>query len=398
MSNENTNAESKVLIDIADMPAGFYLCLNNAERFLKISKQLLSNRDYQAAIPLATISIEEALKGLEIVIKFSRNQGITAGDWDNLMNHKHKLTNVFQWALDNLKSMNDDDFDKAKDELSKTDLKCEDSVDAITRNLQRLLAAYGHFQKLREMCLYSSWDKQSSKWVMFDELTEEKQEALTFFTVTEAQTRINFLKRFIEKYINRQRKNAQLLIELPYPPYKDYRPPEEWESNGLPICPQSKIEQTRYERGFEVMKWFININSFQSSSDILRKVVLECLRMIIKQKVSEMFPHPMIDAIAQAAFAASADNEAPVMALSDDSAQTHDGKPTIVFAAIAKMDSGICSLSKVEVLSPPPKRKLTQAMIEKIIRTEKIIERSHGKTVPTSLCIEALSTIGIKCK
>lgn len=407
MKNENNSgadkcseAESEVLINTGDMAVGFYLCLNNSEKFLKISKQLLNSKDYQASIPIATISIEEAMKGLEIVIKFSKNQGITADDWDRLMSHKHKLTNVLQWAIDNLKSRSEDDLNKTKDELSKTGLKYEGSLDAGIRRLERSLAAYGHFQKLREICFYSNWDKQNSKWTIFDELAEEKQEALAFFIVTEAQIRLNFLRRFIEKYVNRHRKNGHLLTKVPYPSYEDYKPPEDWESNSLHTYPQSKIEQIKYEKGFEIMKWFININSFQFASSIFRKSMLEYLRLIARRKVPELFPHPMIDAMITAAFMASTSSvkDKPVMATSGDSDQTYNGKPAIVFAAIAKMDSDTCNFVEVRSLFPYPESKLTQDMIERIIRTETVIERCSGKTIPMNLCIEALSVIGIKCK
>ena len=399
--DKNLEVEPKALINTSDMLVGIYLCLNNSETFLKTSNQLLNNKNYQASIPIATISIEEAMKGLELVMKLDRNWGITVDDWDKLMNHKHKLTGVLQWALNTLENMNSADFDKVKNDMAtETGVRYEDSLDAGKRNLQRTLAAYGHLQKLREMCFYSSWDKQNAKWLVFSELTEEKQEVLAFFVFMEAQIRFNILKKFIEKFVNKQRKQGQLLTKVPYPPYEDYKPPRDWESNALPTSPQSKAERVKYDRGFEVMKWFMSTHSFEFSASIFHKALIQCLRVIVQQGASELFPHPMIDAMVMAASAAYASNEEDqhVMALSGDANQTYSGNPAIVFAAIAKMNSNTCHFVEVETLAPNLKRKFTQDMVEKIIRTEIILERCGGKIVPVSICIEALSVIGIKCK
>ena len=69
----------------------------------------------------------------------------------------------------------------------------------------------------------------------------------------------------------------------------------------------------------------------------------------------------------------------------------------IVFTVTAMMKSSVCKLVKIVDMSCPT-IEFTQNMIEKIIRTEIIIERNHGKEISSDLWIEALNTIGIRTK
>ena len=301
-SSESQEPKSEILIDNTSLLQGFYFCLYNSEKFFKTSKLLFDSKDYQSSIPIATISIEETMKGFELLKKFSHDQGITVENWKYLKNHKYKLTHVLEDNIQYLKSTPDKNITKTRNEVAKTGLRNDDvSIDDAIKSLQIMLARYTHFQKLRESCFYSDWDKLSEKWMIFDELPQEKQEALSFFVCEEARTSLILLKRNIERYVNRLRETGQLLKKLPYPSYEELRSPEKWESNNLLLQIQHRVDQIRFSRGIEVMNQFIELNSLQHLSlGIFRKIMHKYLKVIAKQEDTKWFPHPMIKAMMMA--------------------------------------------------------------------------------------------------
>ena len=400
-SEDNQESKPETLIENADLLKGFYSCLHNAEKFFKTSKSLFDNKDYQSSIPIATICMEESMKGLELLTKFRRNQVVTVDDWKELKNHKHKLTHVMEDALNDLKKASEEDIEKAKEEVAKTGHENKNvKVADVIKNLQNKSGIHSHFQEIREGCFFSDWDKLRGKWVIFDELSSEMQDALAFFVYAEAQINLNLLKMGIERYVNKLRETKQLLEKLPYPSYQELRSPEKWESNSLSFPIQNKVDRVKYEKGLKVMKQFIEEKSFQFLSfGIFRKTMLEYLKVIAKQKDEKWFPHPMIKAMMMAVSLAKTENKEGenIAALAGDADQTYEGKPMITFNVIVKMNSGICEFVKITDMAHP-EIEFTQDMIEKIIRTEIVIERQQGKDIPHYIGTEALNVIGLKTK
>ena len=400
-SNENQESKPETLIENADLLPGVYSCLHNSETFFKTSKSLFDGKDYQSSIPIATICMEESMKGLELLTKFRRNQNVTVDDWKYLKNHKHKLTHVMEDAMEDLKNASDKDIEKVKKEVAQTGHQSSDvNVSDAIKRLQGKSSIHYHFQELREGCFFSDWDKLRGKWIIFDELSSEMQDALAFFIFVEAQINLNLLKMGIERYVNKLRETEQLLKKLPYPSYSELRTPDKWESNNLSFSIQGKVDEVRYEKGLKVMKQFIEEKSFQFLSfGLFRKTMLEYLKVIAKQEDKKWFPHPMIKAMMMAMSKAKEKNKEGenIMAVSGDADQTYGGKPMITFTAIAKMNSGVYEFVKIIDMAHP-EIEFTQDLIEKIIRTEIIIERQQGKDIPHNIGTEALNAIGLKTK
>lgn len=390
------------LMDNADILPGFYTCLYNAEKFYKSSKSLFESKDFQSSIPIATISIEESLKGLELLTKFRHNEDITIESWKDLKNHKHKLTHVMQEAIKDLKNSTKEELDKAKKELGKVGERVSTmSVDDAIKNLESRSGIHSHFKELREACFYADWDKLRKKWITFDELSGDMAEALAFFVLAEAQINLNLLKMGIERYVNKLRETGQLLKKLPYPSYAEHRTPDNFESSELKFPIQNKANEIMYDKGLKVMQQFIDQRSFRFLSfGIFRKTMLEYLRVIAKQDSIHWHPHPMIKAIMMALSGLEREEykeDENIAALSDDSDLTYSGKPMMIFNVVARKKSDIAELVDVAELSHP-EFKFDQDVIEKIIRTEVIIERVQGKDVSASIYIEALNVIGVRTK
>lgn len=390
------------IMDNADILPGFYTCLYNAEKFFKSSKSLFEAKDFQASIPLATISIEESLKGLELLTKFRHNEDITIESWKDLRNHKHKLTHVLQEIIKDLKNTTQEDLDKAKKELGKfTEPVSSMTIDDAIKNLEGRSGIHSHFKELREACFYADWDKLRKKWITFDELTTDMAEALSFFVLAEAQVNLNLLKMGIERYVNRLRETGQLLRKLPYPSYIEHRTPENFESNALEFPKRKKADSVLYDKGLKVMQQFIEQRSFQFLSfGVFRKTMLEYLKVITKQDSIHWHPHPMIKAMMMAMSGLHREDYKEgenIVAIADDSDLTYNGKAMMVFNVVAKKKSDVTEFVNITELSHQ-EIKFHGDLIEKIIRTEIIIERCHGKDVPASIYIEALNAIGVRTK
>ena len=400
MTDENKNKKESLMIPTKDLLTGFYASLHNAENFLKSCKTLLEKDEFQSCIPLAIISMEESLKGLELLTRFRKNEDLTNKIWTDLKNHKHKLTYVMNESLKSLKKATKEDLENAKTELGKfgRDLDKTDISKTIT-DIQKRIGINSNFQELKEACFYVDWDVRRGEWMLFDELPKDYMDKLTFYVVSEAELTLNLLKIMIEMHINRLRKTNQLLEKLPYPSYVEYRTPENFESNALQDLLKEKINQVKHAEGLKVIKQFIEQKSFRFLSfGIFRKTMLEYFKVIEKQDFDQRLPHPLIKAMLMATSKVQELNKdgENIAAISDDADVTYSGKPMMVFNVIATKKLGVCEFVNVTELKED--FECTSDIIEKIIRTEIILERQIGKDVPFAFYIEALNVIGIKTK
>ena len=338
--------ESKepILIQNLNLLQGFYASLHNAENFLTSSKTLFDKDDFQSCIPLAIISIEESLKGIELLRRFQRGEYLTNEVLTTLKNHKHKLTHVMNESLEILKNIIKD-LEKTKETLGKSNIGIGKSdLSQRIANIQSRSAVYSHFQELKEACFYADWDKPREKWMLFDELLKDSKEKLAFFVHSEAEILLNLLKIGIETYVNRLRETGQLLEKLPYPSYPEHRSPENFESNTLKKPLGKKIDQIKHNEGLKIMKQFIKQRSFEFLSfDIFSNTKREYLKVIEKQSPDKWYPHPVIKAMMiTASKAQKLDKEKDtVTAISDDSDVTYEGKPMMIFNVTAKVTSDV---------------------------------------------------------
>ena len=399
--SEKNEFESGILIKNTDLIGGVYFCLHNSVQFLESSEMLLDKSHYQTSISISTISIEESMKGLELLAKFRHNENITTDDWKNLTDHKHKLTKSITDALETLKKGSEDEIKKAQIDVEKYGYEFGDlSVQDFINRLKNKSNIYAHFQKLREKCFYLNWDRLKDKWIVFDELSPEMQEALAFFVYVEAYTNQMILKFSIERHVDRLSENGRPLTTPSNDTHKEHKSTEKSKNTDLFFPSNRKIDQIKYKKGFDIMKQFMEEKSFQFLSlNICNKSMSKYLKIIAKQDDEKWFPHPMIKALMTAGSLSykEAIEGKSVMAVSDDSNQTYSGEPMMTCMAVAKTTSGKCEFIKIYD-TEYSEINFTENMLEKIFRTEIIIERSQGKEISSDIWIEALNVIGIRTK
>jgi len=325
---------------------------------------------------------------------------MTSDDWNSLRSHKHKLTHVYEDAIRVLQEAGEKEEAEAMKKLEESGMRVPPvSKEKLIKLLQAKSSIHSQFQALRESCLYSDWNEATAKWSVFSEVGQNEQEAIAFFVLRETELQLDFLRFAIESIVNDLRKSGQQAANFPYPKYKDYRTPDQFESMKKFNEPVSKLDQVKYDRGLLVMKKFITFR-FKSldlvTFGVFRDSMMPYLKLIQNQEYDEWYPHPMTKALMLALSAAQDGSEnGNYMGLSGD-ADTPEDMPHVSFAVVVSRNAENYIIAKVEDLVND--HTLTKAEFEKVIRTETIIERSLGKEVPVSTLIEAISAIGVKVK
>src|SRR2546421_11298509 len=261
MSNSNDSyiTNSQLLI-------GVFSAWKNARYFLEQSKQLNKDRKYQAAIPYATISLEESMKGIELLNAFRRKQNMSKEDWNKMKSHKHKLIHAKKEAAQIMEKSDKKDDEKAIKELEEYGFEIPDiAKEKIIEITKQRAHVHSHFQNLREKCLYTDWDEIEVDWTNFSSLSEDRQEALAYFVLEESENDLEYLEFYIEKMMNKLRKDG-ITAQVPYPPYQEYRDPDKYESIKRWENKGTKAEQIKYDQGLLVMKKFIGLNAFENVS------------------------------------------------------------------------------------------------------------------------------------
>ena len=116
---EKEEQKEDVFVDKKELLFGAYAALRHAEKFLKSARNLNEKKDYQAAIPLATIAIEEAAKGIELAVRYRKFQDISKDEWEKLKTHKHKLVHAKESAAEILSKSTEEEDKKNVEELKK---------------------------------------------------------------------------------------------------------------------------------------------------------------------------------------------------------------------------------------------------------------------------------------
>lgn len=226
------SSDENVYIPNAQLMIGAFHAWDNARYFLKLCRQHYKNREFQAAIPFATIALEETQKGIDLVNRFRRKQDMTKDDWNKMKTHKHKLVHTKEEAVKIMEGSSKEDDEKTFKELKNggfplpTNFDKERIID-ITRGRAQI---HSHFQNLREKCLYTDWNEIDGEWTNFSSLSDDRKDALAYFVIEEAETDFRFLEFAIEKMVNKLRADGILTAKVPYPPYDEYRTMDKFES------------------------------------------------------------------------------------------------------------------------------------------------------------------------
>ena len=253
MSRDEENNNTKdVLIAWPHIASGMYLSRRNAKRHFEDAKFLYHNSKYQSAIPMFILAIEESFKSSELSINFRKRQGITQKSWNSLQQHKHKLTYLSNFIIENVENMST--------ELAQSMAK-EIGIESLIKNKEKILNINkadqfitSQLQFLKERCLYQNWNKEFSAWDDFYYLTLEQKKDLAYYIMKRTEGRLHQLDLVIEFAVYVIRRDGFMIKDLEFPTYNELRQPRDFiiKLDADPID-----DYFRFHRGLKIIESLI---------------------------------------------------------------------------------------------------------------------------------------------
>ena len=210
--------DEDILIDYPQVVVGMYLVRQNAKQIFQDAKFLHDNQKFHTAIPLFIISLEESLKSHEMAIKFRKKESISSDEWRYLKHHKHKLSHVSNFVIENMASMDDETSKNVLNELGLEEslFRHRNEITAINKAEKDIES---HFQKLKEFCLYQNWNVEFEEWDEFDGLNSEQKEDLAYFIMKKSEIHLYQLDIAIEMAVYVIRRDNFMIKDLEFPAY-----------------------------------------------------------------------------------------------------------------------------------------------------------------------------------
>lgn len=403
--------KSDAYIKPPDVMQGAFLIHRKAKKTYYDAKFMYDNQKFTSSIVHAITAIEESQKSIELAIMMRKNQAITREIWGKMMTHKYKLINTKKFSLQTLENQSLSNIEKyLKKLLPRTQ---EFNTNQLKEILRKRIYIYPYFQKIKEKCQYLDWDEKTNSWDNFDNLDNNKQQDIAYYFLVTNALELNCCQLCIEYSINVIRQKG--LKEFAYNTdpkktilsYPEYRDPNDFDVVRKPDISIFDLEQNRYVRGYNMIKKFADI---QGSINKLHQayhsdLFVNVLKLLNKQPDSIMYPHPIIRAAMITLSTleekyeenpSDFDTKKNIVGGSGDAEETSNGEPTMVALCMASCEKGIYVLEKFSINGD--EYISTHEIIENILKTEEVIEKHKGKTMPLDAVHEAYGKIGIKLK
>ena len=390
---EEQDPFNNVLIDWSHVVTGMYLVRKNAQRIFADAKFLYDNKKFQSAIPLFIISVEESFKSHELSIKFRKKQPITQTDWSNLQSHKHKLSYILDFVIENLESMNEETAQEIARESGHEEIyKHRSEILDYNRSEKSITL---QFQFLKERCLYQNWNKEFSEWDEFDYMTSDQKEDLTYFIMKRSEIQLQQLDLGIELAVNVTRRDDFMIKNLEFPKYNEFRKPKDFEIHSRP---NPIKDYFKYSRGLKILESLIIKKTFGVIDQVLTNdLIRKCLKITPDDNLDDWYPHPMIKSIHLAiAGLHEGKKDGNYAGYSDDADQTHEGKPMMYCVSVISKKDEIIKIEKIMINGN--EYSINDKVIEQVLKTELIIETQTGKDVSLEKTHQAYSKIGLKLR
>lgn len=180
---------------------GTILAKEHSEYFLKQSEKLHNDKEFQAAIPFAILSFEEASKVDHLLDYINEKKDIEKDDWKELRDHKFKLIKNEKDVKDGLESQSDLDFSAQSLIMESVGLNTIPSRDAAIETKGKEIEVNAKFSKIKEMCFYANWNSTKNEWDDFKKIPLNEQEALSIFLIWSSKRKLLLAKLSIEYHL-----------------------------------------------------------------------------------------------------------------------------------------------------------------------------------------------------
>ncbi len=369
---------------------GSLISLENAESFISTSTRLYNEKKYQVSIPLVTFAIEETLKGYYL-LRFSRkSETLELNDWNKLKNHKYKLTQLFKEVMDSVQNIEEREFESHREKFAPQNNNV--TLDQVKKALPKNIDNFSNYQKLREAHVYSDWNDSTQSWYSFH--SDESYDALNYYVLQDTTVLLINFKIAFENEINKLRKKGLLTETISFIKYPEYREMNKYDSVSLAKQQHAKLNSQMYKKGEKLFSKFISgvpINLI--TYEIFTASFGDYFRML-NAKSDWQNAHPLVKAL-MIYFSKREEEKEVYSAISMGAAKSSDhvASPFMVTSDKDNKD-------KIIIIDLQEKKKLeyNENFIEKVLKTELILDRKDGDSVPLNVFIESMSTIGLKSK
>ena len=197
---------------------GVILAKEHSEYFLKQSQKLHKEKEFQAAIPFAILSFEEASKVDHLLNYIKEKKDIEFDDWKELRYHKFKLTKNEKDSKEDLEDQSDLDFYAQSLILKSTGLKGIPSRDVAIEIKEKQIETNAKFSKIKEMCFYANWNSGKNEWDDFNKIPLNEQEALSLFLIYSSKQKLLLaelkIEYFLENPFTKPSPNPTSIVEV----------------------------------------------------------------------------------------------------------------------------------------------------------------------------------------
>jgi len=189
------------LIKNDNIREGITIAKNHSDYFLKQSEKLHKEKEFQAAIPFAILSFEEASKVDHLLNYVKKKKDIEFDDWKELRNHKFKLTKNEKDVKEGLEGESNLDFSAQSAIMQSVGLNAIPSREEAIEGKEKEIEANAKFSKIKEMCFYANWNSSKNEWDDFNKIPLNEREALSFFLILSSKQKLLLAKLGIEYHI-----------------------------------------------------------------------------------------------------------------------------------------------------------------------------------------------------
>lgn len=177
---------------------GVIIAKDHSEYFLKQSEKLHKDKEFQAAIPFAILSFEEASKVDHLLDYIKEKKDIEFDNWKELRNHKFKLIKNDEDVKKGLEAQSNLDFSAQSLIMQSVGLNTIPSRDEAIEGKEKEIEANAKFSKIKEMCFYANWNFSKNEWDDFKKIPLNEREALSFFLIWSSKRKLLLAKLGIE--------------------------------------------------------------------------------------------------------------------------------------------------------------------------------------------------------
>jgi len=201
-------------------------CLIHATKLFETAEKLHKEKAYAESIVLTEIAIEESFKGKVMSDEVFQGKGISKSKWENLQDHKWKLANPNNKALESVVKLSNAQLKDIQDELGSNVAKYL-KVGEMKKRLIQEQKLLERFPTLKEKSLYVDWNESMQEWM--GAMNFNDIELVSFYIIQRGKHYLNDFHFQIESYVNNMRKGGKS-FGCTYPKYLGTRPIKQYQS------------------------------------------------------------------------------------------------------------------------------------------------------------------------